>query len=374
MRGCIGDHGAHASPDSSAVYSRRAARWRRWTLAAFFILEAILTLFLPGCSLLRQDSKVAIEFTRVPPFDQGGPDIVDTAEGRVRGAKPGQRIVLWARSGVWWVQPSRTEAFVAIQPDATWRTTTHLGTEYAALLVEAGYHPPATLESLPQPGGDVAAVLIVPGDRSRVPNRHIFQFGGYEWVARATPSSRDGANDYDPANAWTDASGALHLKISGSRAHWNSAEVVLTRSLGYGTYVFVVRDVSQLQPPALFAIFTWDGPAEKDNHRELDVDFGNRGSSKNARYMVQPYYVAGNQSEFTAPRGVLTHSMRWAPGAVEFNTKTANGRVIAEHRFVTGTPSPGNEHVRFSLHVAGRGPGTWQKETEVVLEKFQYFP
>ena len=30
---------------------------------------------------------------------------MDAMEGRVSNAKPGERIVLYARSGVWWVQP-----------------------------------------------------------------------------------------------------------------------------------------------------------------------------------------------------------------------------------------------------------------------------
>jgi len=32
----------------------------------------------------------AIEFTRVPPADNGGPDAMEVIEGRVKGAKPGQ--------------------------------------------------------------------------------------------------------------------------------------------------------------------------------------------------------------------------------------------------------------------------------------------
>ncbi len=316
-----------------------------------------------------------IEFTRVPPFDKGGPDILDTAEGRVSGAKAGQRIVLFSRSGVWWVQPERTEPFTTILPDSTWRAKTHLGTEYAALLVEPDYRPPATLEGMPAPGGGVAAVTVVAGDHSRAAERHILQFGGYEWLARSAPSNRDGTNDYDPANAWIDENGGLHLKISGTPAHWSSAELVLTSSLGYGTYVFTVRDVSQFEPAALFTIFTWDGPAEKDNHREIDIDFGDRGAAENSRYSVQPYYVAGNEVRFKAPPGVLTHSLRWEPGVVQLKTvRGTNGQQVAAHRFQSGTPSPGNEHVRFSLHVGRRGPKPLQHETEIVIERFQYFP
>jgi hypothetical protein len=45
-------------------------------------------------------------------------------------------------------------------------------------------------------------------------------------------------SDYDRENAWTDAEGLLHLKLAQRDGRWTSAEVVLTRALGYGTYVF----------------------------------------------------------------------------------------------------------------------------------------
>lgn len=31
-----------------------------------------------------------------------------------------------------------------------------------------------------------------------------------------------------------------------------------THSLGYGTYRFVVRDISKLEPSEVFSLFTWD--------------------------------------------------------------------------------------------------------------------
>ena len=55
--------------------------------------------------------------------------------GRVKGARKGQRIVLFARSGMWWVQPLAADPFTKIQPDSRWRSTTHPGSAYAALLV-----------------------------------------------------------------------------------------------------------------------------------------------------------------------------------------------------------------------------------------------
>ncbi len=66
------------------------------------------------------------------------------------------------------------------------------------------------------------------------------------------------SNIYTPENAWTDSNGALHLRVSKVSDKWTCAEVSLDRSLGYGTYSFMVRDISELEPAAIFSIFTYD--------------------------------------------------------------------------------------------------------------------
>jgi signal transduction histidine kinase len=105
----------------------------------------------------------AIEFSRVPPAAEGGTARIATIEGRVVGARGGQRIVLYARSGDWYVQPFVDEPFTAIQADSTWKSPTHLGTEYAALLVDAEYRPPARTPSLPGIGAGVVASAATEG-------------------------------------------------------------------------------------------------------------------------------------------------------------------------------------------------------------------
>src|SRR5258708_35419441 len=46
---------------------------------------------------------------------------------------------------------------------SSWKNTIHLGTEYAALLVEPGYRPAPQMDRLPSQGGAVVAVAITPG-------------------------------------------------------------------------------------------------------------------------------------------------------------------------------------------------------------------
>ena len=98
-------------------------------------------LALIGCHAQPDHSLPSIEFTHIPPAAQGGRERVDTISGRVRNARPKQQIVIYAHSGQWWVQPWPDHPFIPIKADSTWSTETHLGFEYAALLVEPDYHP-----------------------------------------------------------------------------------------------------------------------------------------------------------------------------------------------------------------------------------------
>jgi signal transduction histidine kinase len=105
----------------------------------------------------------SVDLRQVPPAAEGGEFRLGTIAGRVSGARGGQRIVLYARSGDWYVQPYADRPFTAIQADSSWTSSTHLGTEYAALLVDAEYRPPARTPTLPGVGGGVAAVTVTEG-------------------------------------------------------------------------------------------------------------------------------------------------------------------------------------------------------------------
>jgi len=127
-------------------------------------------LFLSLCFLLstchRRHQKVEpfIEFTQVPRASEGSPYKVFAFQGRVAGAHSGQQIVLYARSGAWWVQPLVNQPYTQIQPDSSWKNSTHPGTGYAALLVSAEYRPAAITLALPGAGSGVAAVAAVKGE------------------------------------------------------------------------------------------------------------------------------------------------------------------------------------------------------------------
>jgi hypothetical protein len=327
----------------------------------------------------RHDSGVSIEFTRVPQADPGGKEKNDIIEGVVKRAKPGQQIVLYARSGKWWLQPLHSNPFTKIAKSAKWTNATHLGTEYAALLVDPGFRPESTYDALPEAGGAVAAVATVRGQEK--PPSPTISFSGYEWRLRDAPSSRGGRNLYSPSKVWTDAKGAMHLSLSKTGNDWTCSEVSMTRSLGYGRYRFVVQDVQHLEPSLVFGMFTWDYAGGEQGNREMDIEITRWGdpSNKNAQYVVQPFYVAANVERFMVPEGTLTHELHWEPGRVSFRTVRGSGgsehaAVVAEHVFTSGVPSPGIESIRMNHYVYHGGVSVKTNASEVVVERFEYLP
>jgi hypothetical protein len=308
----------------------------------------------------------------------------DTVEGRVTGARPGQRVVLYAKTdGRWGLCQQSYQPFVTVASDGRWKAKVHQGIQYAGLLVEPTYDPHEQTETLPVAGNGVVALAVVNGEGPApvLPSPKILTFSGYEWATSAGPIFRAGSrNFFDPANVWTDKRGALHLRISGSPGQWAAAEVKLTRSLGYGTYRFQLRDVSHLEPSAILTLIAWDGVGSESTRRELDVELGRWGylDNTNVNFVVQPYYVPANFIAFRAPPGAYTHSFRWERGQVVFSTLAGPGnagdRVINQHVFISGVPLPEGETIRIGLYVFHQGKIPLKNENEVIIDKFEYLP
>jgi hypothetical protein len=347
----------------------------------FLLLFGVL---LVGChSKNLAPRKPSVQVTRIPVADPGGPEKLDYIEGRVSDAGPDQQIVLYARSGVvWWIQPFANKQFTKIQDDSTWKNSTHLGTEYAALLVEPGYHPESKMATLPKESDGVVAIATATGKAATPIISKVVHFSGYDWIVRAAASDRGGdTNLYDPSNAWVDQKGYLHLQMVVRDGQWSCANVGLTRSLGYGTYRFVVQDSAHLEPSAVLGLFTWDEGRSDETRSELNIELSRWGrpTNKNAQYVVQPYYVPENVSRFNVPAGVLTHTLRWEPGVASF--KTVRGQVadtasksIGEHVFSSGVPTPASETVHIEFYEFHHPMSSSQRPAEVVIEKFEYLP
>ena len=161
---------------------------------------------------------------------------------------------------------------------------------------------------------------------------------------------------------------------------WSCAEVSLNRSLGYGTYKFVVEDSAHLRPSAVLGMFTWDDAQSTNFRNELDIELSRWGdpNGKNAQYVVQPFYVPENLVRFNVPNGALTHTFRWEPGKVTLQTSsgssTGHADVITEHVFDSGIPTPANERVHMDLYDFHHSGSSSNIPAEAVIEKFEFTP
>jgi hypothetical protein len=346
------------------------------------VIQALAALMAAACQAgTAQPPSVAI--TLIPPASFGGPSQLAPIAGRVEGGVRKRRIVLFAKSGLWYVQPLRSKPYTTIQADSRWSASTHLGSEYAALLVRETYRPPQKLEALPPVGGDVLAVTRVRGIGDMPPplppNR--LRFSGYDWRVREFRSNRNGTNEYTTANVRVDDDGALHLSLVNRDGNWTSAEVSLTRTLGYGTYAFVVRDLSPLDPAAMLSLFTYDAKGPGETFREMNVQLqrSSDGGRIEGQSIVQPNYLAGNIGRYVVPPGTVTHWFRWEPGRVVFGAnKGARPQLqLAAYdtrEFTVGVPTTGTERVCLNLGYVRKSPAPPKHDVEVVVERFQYFP
>jgi hypothetical protein len=368
---------------AAAEHLKTMSRSIRPVWAGVHILGSLLVfcLFAAGCHS-NSDRAPVVQISRTPDADPGGPEKLDFIEGTVRNARQGQHIVLYAHSGIWWIQPFSDRAATNILPDGSWKNSTHLGTDYAALLVDADYVPPAKMPALPAIGNGVAALETVSGKAVALLPSKTIHFSGYDWAVRATGSDRGGeANAYDVSNAWVDDKGFLHLRTAQLNGRWTCAEVGLTRSLGYGTYKFTVQDSTHLPPSTVATLLTFDDEQTQNSASEIDIELSRWGDPKrkNAQFVIQPYYVPENVFRFESPAGAVTHSFHWEPGRITFQSgrgaaQAPADRTVASHSFSSGVPVPAKETVRMNLYDFQHSHHPSQPPAEVVIEKFEYLP
>lgn len=107
----------------------------------------------------------SIQITLVPPKGEGS-DSNGTIGGKASGANLKDcKVVIFARTDKWYVQPTVASPYTPIGEDGQWETDIHLGYEYAALLVKSSYEPPGTTGTLPNVAGPVLAIARMPAKK-----------------------------------------------------------------------------------------------------------------------------------------------------------------------------------------------------------------
>jgi len=302
--------------------------------------------------------------------------------GRAYNFKKGQKIVLWAMTNMWYVQPFIDEPFTDINTDGTWRNYTHGWVRMVALLVDpAVYVPGSTRTYHPSSDDGVIAWTEYPA-----PSRAL-NFSGFRWEVKIAEDfvMGPGPNYFSESaeNSWVDGSGRLHLKTTERDGKWMCAEVVLDRALGYGTYEFqLVTDTpNTLDANDVFAGFTYE-----TTEKEIDIEFSRAlmGPPNFTQYVVQPWYKAENMHRFPLPEGAnTTHRFVWGPASVGFVSwkgfdpyPPPPGTAIQQWDYEGPDipPPDGQERMRFNLWLFNGNAPENGVGSEVIIKSFTFTP
>ncbi len=201
-------------------------------------------------------------------------------------------------------------------------------------------------------------------------------WSGYDWTVKSGTMG-PGPNNWsdDPTNVFVDDQGRLHLTITNRSGEWYCTEIISNKTLGYGTYTFNVSPITDLDPNAVFGMFTY----LNDTH-EIDIEYsqwGNTADSNNCGFTVQPSsggLTQYNHHRFTVSQPRLTqNSFTWIPANVAFETKTTTTTttwvVDSANAYI---PDSSMEKVRLNLWLyQGTAPQNGLAQ-EVIIDSFEF--
>ena len=235
--------------------------------------------------------------------------------------------------------------------------------------------------------------LTAPRTPAQQPDfRRRIQFSGYEWNVKNSPvRTAPGDNFFSNASesVFVDGRGALHLKLRRAGGAWQAAEVVLARSLGYGTYRFELETrIDALDSNVVAGFFTWSDRPEY-SHREIDVEFSRWGAplaGTNAQYVVQPPREQSMHRFLAAQTGdYSSHRILWEPDAVSFDSRHGHPEEGMPFDLLSpmapawtyrgeDVPRAGGERFRMNLYLyRGEAPRDG-RDVELVLRSFTFLP
>ncbi len=97
------------------------------------------------------EAQPRIEIITLPAYGEGGPESLTSIQGRVNADNPEDfRVVIYAYSNRWYIQPNTASPLIDIKSDGTWEAKIHQGTQYAVLLVPSTFTPEAVTDKSPE--------------------------------------------------------------------------------------------------------------------------------------------------------------------------------------------------------------------------------
>ena len=183
------------------------------------------------------------------------------------------KIVLWAKTDRWYIQPLFSEPYSIIQSSGLWSNTTNQWNRLTALLVDTNYIPGTIREE--HPSSDIGVVNWIEYPEKSADT--YINWSNYTWRIKQAELTGPGPNYFsdDSTNVWIDENDYLHLKIDNFDNIWRCAEVILNQSLGYGLYRFKIDSrVDNMDYNTILGCFIYDTSAQ-----EFDFEFSQRLAS-----------------------------------------------------------------------------------------------
>lgn len=338
------------------------------------LLLAFLLASLPAFS-----QKLTVKLTSVPVFGETG-----ELRGQLSLAAPaGAQIYAFVFiPDVGWTLPSCQALTVTSNGAFSVPLASALeryATRFSVYLVPATVRPTCGNAAAIPP--EVERAAIASATLPRLPVLKTLRFSGLDWFIKAPPAKvGPGPQLFSENNAFVDAQGRLHLKVTRCGNEWCAAEIFTKERVGYGSYSFAIEGaVHDLDRNLTLGFFAWDETAVPQNHREWDVEFsrwGDASATTNAQYVVQPATVGGNIRRFTMTAATASVSqVTWTPTQMQFSTGEASGgSPIAQWTYSGGVPDVGAARLHLNLYVnTGSAPANGN-EREVILTRANYTP
>jgi hypothetical protein len=213
-------------------------------------------------------------------------------------------------------------------------------------------------------------------------------FAGRSWTVRPTgdgsPGPRNYPNHWCEENAWVDASGQLHLKISKIAGKWCCAEVWSDERLGFGRYEWhVIGRIDKLDRNIVLGLFPYLGPVRRN---EIDIETAAWGkvNDMEENFTVWPAKEGlpkkSKRFPFSPGGDYTTHRLIWQSTSVFFQMlhghRTDNENEIAHWdfqpaRYLDEIPQEPMS-TRMNLWLFKGSPPSDGKEGEVIIRSFRY--
>lgn len=236
-----------------------------------------------------------------------------------------------------------------------------------------------------------SATMAVAGTEKKTNGTQGIRFSGYDWDVRQAGLGGPGPNQWEPGNAWVDAKGQLHLKIThGKDGGWRCAEVATRRKFGLGRYQFqITGPLGQLDPNVVLGLFDYPTPdIGPDGTHEIDIEFSRWGhpASPEGNFTVYPALpgLANATHGFAVPPGTLNTTQRFVRerGKTSFQSLRGfpNGNAAEFARWVFPPADPEKRisqaamPILLNLWLFQGKPPQDGRDVEIIVRQFSFQP